>query len=355
MGRQTLVNVRIGTLDSFRAIAILSVVLFHWFSFNDFQYLQGHGVTIFKQGRYGVNFFFIISGFIIFHSLENTPSYGRFLIHRAIRLYPSAIIASIFTFIVFWLVADEPINNLLYRFFNSITLITPKFLNNDYLDFSLWSLYPEIQFYLLAGLVYFLNPKKFPRNFTLIAVTMLALFWLTNNIKTDNYFHIDEYGIISKSIATFLYIFNLPAYIVYFAMGTQLYMLFKFRQEKKPPDWFTIIATALFAVLQIYFAIRLPTRIAYACMFALFVLFIYFPRSLRFINNRAFTTIGVSSYFLYLSHQGIGLVLLEKYGNLILPNTFVFPLVMTVVFILISIAFTLSIEKPLLRYMRKFF
>jgi len=74
---------RFGTLDAMRGIAAISVVLFHFLP---------SGVPLFHQAFYGVDFFFCLSGVILFHSYQHKIQLGmtftEFLKRRLIRLYP---------------------------------------------------------------------------------------------------------------------------------------------------------------------------------------------------------------------------------------------------------------------------
>ena len=120
---------RIGVLDGFRTIAIISVLLFHLFSLDDFHYPYGQKYNFFWQGRYGVEFFFIISGFVIFYTLENTQSLKIFFLNRLIRLYPSALIASTITLIVLLLLTNENLVSLLLKYLTNLSLVGANLLN----------------------------------------------------------------------------------------------------------------------------------------------------------------------------------------------------------------------------------
>src|SRR4051812_27279825 len=85
---------RIVLLDSFRCIAILLVVFYHftyrWTSphatINLYPYKNWYG-NISEYGLLGVSFFFIISGFVISFTLESTDSISAFYKNRFIRLF----------------------------------------------------------------------------------------------------------------------------------------------------------------------------------------------------------------------------------------------------------------------------
>jgi peptidoglycan/LPS O-acetylase OafA/YrhL len=86
---------RIDILDSYRFIAILSVMLYHYYSRwtppqnNVSYYPYGSGYDHFSLGWLGVQFFFIISGFVIAFTLTRTGSFTEFWKKRLIRLLPS--------------------------------------------------------------------------------------------------------------------------------------------------------------------------------------------------------------------------------------------------------------------------
>ena len=72
---------RIKILDGFRALAIISVMLFHYFSryttIGLYPYKDRY--DFFSLGALGVQFFFIISGFVIYFTLKKTISILEFV------------------------------------------------------------------------------------------------------------------------------------------------------------------------------------------------------------------------------------------------------------------------------------
>src|SRR5262245_32108575 len=81
---------RIRGLDALRGVAAFGVTLFHLTS----QYHQDYTFSIpptisFPFGSHGVTLFFIISGFVIFMSLERVERPMDFVVARFSRLYPN--------------------------------------------------------------------------------------------------------------------------------------------------------------------------------------------------------------------------------------------------------------------------
>src|SRR5262245_36843058 len=90
------VNSRIEELDALRGLAALFVVVFHCAMFRP---QADYG---FYLGITGVDLFFIISGFVIFMSLENSKSGNSFLVSRFIRLFPIYWVIATLTFLVYF-------------------------------------------------------------------------------------------------------------------------------------------------------------------------------------------------------------------------------------------------------------
>jgi len=92
---------RIGLLDGFRFVAVTMVVLYHLTSPLAVKNAQaGISFPVFRYGYLGVEFFFIISGFVISYSLENTATISTFFLHRFRRLFPAMLLYSLITFAV---------------------------------------------------------------------------------------------------------------------------------------------------------------------------------------------------------------------------------------------------------------
>ena len=78
----------IPALDGIRALAILLVLLFHWFPVD-------HWVNVLPNGPIGVTLFFVLSGYLISNILMGQQAAGTFLhsfknfvIRRALRIFP---------------------------------------------------------------------------------------------------------------------------------------------------------------------------------------------------------------------------------------------------------------------------
>ena len=82
---------RYETLDALRGLAALAVVVFHLGQVRLAPDLVPHGYL-------AVDFFFVLSGFVVAHAYEEalrgSLSFRSFALRRAIRLYPLAILGA---------------------------------------------------------------------------------------------------------------------------------------------------------------------------------------------------------------------------------------------------------------------
>lgn len=358
---------RITLLDSFRAIAILSVILFHFFSRYSIEYLPNQlypytdKYDYFSYGSYGVQLFFIISGFVITSSLHSTNSFSIFWKKRLIRLLPSIFIASMLTLFCFSLLDYEHIFPESHEWINlipSLSFINPRLFQNlginvEYISLSYWSLWPEIQFYFLASTLYFLNKGDFFRNFLILSFLLMFLNHFFLNLGSTNSFHLDNsFELYSPYKKWVIDGFNLPTYLPFFAMGVIFNMLFVKKNQKIKDLLKYYVPLSLF-VLYLLFLYRSNVGIIILIILfvALFMLMIYKAAYLRILKFKLFSEIGKSSYFLYLIHENIGVILIILFGT---SNFgFILPILLIVVFILFSVFFTNKIETPFGRYLSR--
>lgn len=353
-------NFRINLLDSFRGIAILLVLFFHFFSRYTILYPYHDKCDFFSYGKMGVHFFFIISGFVILYTLENTNDFVTFWKKRMIRLLPSMLVASILTYLIFNLFDSGflfPTSHFFKNILASITFIPPDLLASvfnlkvelDYISGSYWSLWPEIQFYLFISSIYFFCKNKFLiLFFSLSFIGMLINFIISNVLIKDNNF--------IKAVKSYLIVFNLIPTLPYFCFGVIFYLMYKNKILNKEVPFYVKIFSVLLLILQIFNYYTVPLKLAlFFLFFTLFVILIVNPKVLNFLENKILQRIGVSSYFLYLIHENIGVLIINKYGVFFTNYEFIFPLGLILFFAVISVFYTYNIEKLMNNYLKKVF
>lgn len=360
---------RILILDGFRALAIISVIFFHFFSRwipprNSVSlYPYDNAYDFFSLGYLGVQFFFIISGFVIFFTLDNTKDFGSFWKKRLIRLIPSILFASVITFTIFKIFDNQflfPTSHEIKNFIPSVSFISPILLNDifkgmdfNYINGSYWSLWPEIQFYIFSSLIFYFKKENFLVNFLLISIAII----LGNFILSSFQSKIIHLGFLSPTFFQSYKVWinnqiNLIIYLPFFSIGVLFYLLFKNNNLKLSTPTFIKICFAILILFAIYSGKSTNIKIIYLMMFLLFFVFIYFPEKLKFFEHKLITNIGGSSYFLYLIHENLGVFIIFSIGQYFMPLGFILPLMLIVIFIVISNLYTSTLDKRMTGWLK---
>lgn len=87
--------------------------------------------------------------------------------------------------------------------------------------------------------------------------------------------------------------------------------------------------------------------------FYYFFTFLYKPSWIAIFGKKIISDVGESSYFLYLIHENIGILLIFILGQYLMPYGYVFPLLIITLFILFSVLFTTRLDKPINQRLRK--
>ncbi len=367
-----MIKSRISILDGFRSLAILSVLLFHFFSryippLNKTSlYPYKNAYDYFGFGRFGVEFFFIISGFVIFFTLDNTINFSSFWKKRFIRLFPSIVLASLITYIVFNLFDHSylfPSSHKIENFIPSVTFISPILLNNifsthnlnlNYINGAYWSLWPEIQFYLLVSVIYYSNKEKFIKHFIFISVLLMSINYIIENVQGSNRLNIRlSNNFLLNYSKWFQHGFNLIDFLQFFSLGVLFYLLFKNKQLNHKTSNYVKLSLVFLLLYTIYTGVGLQARVIYIIMIFLFFLFIYSPKWIGIFENKVLTDIGKSSYFLYLIHENIGVLIIYSIGQYFLPAGFILPIALIVALVILSNLFTSKVDKKISNWLKK--
>lgn len=187
-------------LDGLRFLCFLSVFFFHSFT-TDFAYIKTADIyhfikrDVFGNGNLGVNFFFVLSGFLITYLLiEEKKLNGEidiksFWIRRVLRIWPLFYLCVVFGFFVFPLLksafGQQPNETASIGYFLTFTN-NFDFIKNGPPDASilgvLWSVAIEEQFYFVWPVILYLLPiKKYWLAFSTVIVVSLIFRGLNNN------------------------------------------------------------------------------------------------------------------------------------------------------------------------------
>src|SRR2546423_3808210 len=94
---------RLAELDALRGVPVLMVLAYHYTTRFGELFPLAAAPASFPFGAYGVELFFVISGFVIFMTLDRSERPADFLPARFSRLYPAYWAAVLTTTSVLWL------------------------------------------------------------------------------------------------------------------------------------------------------------------------------------------------------------------------------------------------------------
>ncbi len=156
-------NAEISIVSILRGIAAMSVFLFHLVCLSN-GYISNKMLNhLFAYGKYGVQFFFVISGFVITYSMikghYKITDFFTFLKKRVIRIEPPYLVIVLLT-VLFLLLRNKSglangnteLPNLTQVLLHVGYLI--PFSNYGWLSIVFWTLAIEFQFYLLFSLLF---------------------------------------------------------------------------------------------------------------------------------------------------------------------------------------------------------
>lgn len=287
-------------IDGLRAVAVLSVVLFH------------AGFSMFSGGFVGVDIFFVISGYLITRLLvaeshrHGRVNFANFYLRRARRLLPAMLFVLSFTTVVaIWLLSPLRLESYGASLIHAV-LSFPNiyfYAEADYFDSAsklkpllhTWSLGVEEQFYYVwPVLLAFLALRKLWAPIFVIIVGFISLYFCQVILSTnpDASFYLMPFRVYEFAIGAMLVWVRPPAsenvfrknIVLAIGFGMLIYSIFWF-------DYLTPFP-GLNALL--------PCVGAALCIYAGDTKYLGVV-----LNNRVAVGLGLISYSLYLAHWPI--------------------------------------------------
>ena len=335
-------NNRRKDIDGLRAIAVISVLIYH---LNN-QYLS--------SGFVGVDIFFVISGFLITSIILNNPhnNYLIFITKRAKRILPALLfVLALSTIFGYFILIPEDYSHfgksLRYALTQTSNLLFAKDIN--YFDKAFennallhtWSLGIEWQFYLLWPLI-LMALNKFTKNNNLLNLKLIISILFISLIISQFFIKIDQktafYSLFSR--------------IWEFCCGAVIVLLSKQNIKLKTTSLnafycigFTLIIISMFLVPQNYFPgiFAIPV-----CLGTAIIIFAGATSSdNKILSSSILQFFGRISYSLYLIHWPI--IALYKYENRISSLGIIESILIFITCIILSYVSFRFIEKPFIK------
>ena len=316
-------------LNLLRGYACFGVVLYHYFYhfFNVFN--KDGGVYLFSVGKFGVELFFILSGFLIHFSLKSNKTPLIFFVSRICRLIPTYLICLLITLLILVYVGD---NYRQITAFDVITnfLIFPSWFDGVFIDGSYWTLEYEWVFYIICGLTLAVNIELGKTLFLIIIILLILCFYNIFDLSQYLLFQFDNSMILNDYAPFFLLGVSLSYRLIvnknHSHILVLLSMVIVISSSKYP-----IVSSFLICIFILAMLDRLPVK---RDRFSLFLASISYP--------------------LYLLHQCIGFIFINIIHSLGL-HVYVSIIFTFLVLVLMAYFVHKLVEIPSINYFKKKF
>nr|WP_308379438.1 acyltransferase [Streptomyces sp. ISL-43] len=335
---------RLAALDGLRLIAALMVVFHHYVGFGGSAEAAKNAWTkpvdvVFPTASWlasytwtGVEFFFIISGFVICMSSWGR-SLGEFFTSRVVRLYPAYWFAILATTVVvtLWPMVAQRLS--LQGVLVNATMLQEPFGVGS-VDAVYWTLFAELRFYLLFALVVW-------KGVTYRRVVLFCALWTVASVLS--------LSVHAPKMARYILI---PEFSPYFIAGIAMYLMHRFRPTMLL--WGIVAISWLFSVRQVslyneglavYLGRTMDAKPAIVLMtLGYLVMIVLALGGLSWVRGKWLTVAGAITYPLYLLHEDIGWTGIRLLRNHLSPWTLV--AVITLGMLIVSWLVHRLVERP---------
>lgn len=333
-------------LNGIRAIAVFLVIISHRFP-------ENHFLKSFPIGSYGVDIFFVLSGFLISRGLffqiksgeiKNGQMLKNFFFKRCLRIFPVYYTLLLFLYLTKGIIGNNFRENILWYVFYGANYL--NYFQNKWFGVlaHLWSLSVEEQFYVFFPiLLLFIFRKRI--------LLLLAIFIIVGTLYP--FFVNGNSGILTLSCINAFGIGGLLAYVEIYK-NSFVFSFYKYSLFLSIPILLLLIVHNLYNTIPFF-----PERLAISII-AIFIITqcLIKPNSFgvnKILGNSFLNFIGIISYGIYLYHN-----IVPKYWNFVLHklkidfNNFQFSylefFLQTSIIIVLSYFSWILLEKPILNF-----
>jgi len=293
-------NNRVNEIDLLRFIAALSVVFFHY-SFRgyaaDSMSVMPYPMlaSVSKYGYFGVELFFMISGFVILMTAAN-GSLRSFVISRIVRLYPAFWACCTITFAIIVAIGEPRYSASIRQYLVNMTMLN-AFMGVPSIDGVYWSLFVELRFYALVAVILLIGRIQQAQLFIviwLVASVALELF----PIRKLRFLLITDYSAFFIAGATCFLIWQkgmslVRATVMVVAWGMAVYLSTKSLAAFESHYNTVMNSFAVAGIVTTFFIVMILVSL----------------RCTGLLGKTSWLLAGALTYPLYLLHQNIGFII----------------------------------------------
>jgi peptidoglycan/LPS O-acetylase OafA/YrhL len=307
---------RLGGIDLLRGIAVSAVIIYHFFELLG---LSSYALYpyITSIGQIGVPLFFIISGYLIYRSIDYSITHNgiksglkHYILHRLFRILP----AYYFNFLIVIGLASTIIgaeyfysSHFLNQIFSHLTFSSYFIYQNSGLGVNgaYWTLSIEMLWYIVAPLLFIFIKKD--RYYLILIICAFFYLWSIDLGLMDILLHLDKTA-SNYLTELYYYSFQLPAQIIYFISGIFIYKHLTYKDFISNNMFklfiFTLLIWGFINIShQHFFLTSFVMKNAITLIVSTLIFILFYKSHVPYLS--LFDWIGKISYSLYLWHMPI--------------------------------------------------
>ncbi len=327
---------RLLELDVLRGLAALSVLAYHFTHRYGMIYKHEPGLWMnFRHAHYGVELFFMISGFVILMTLDKTRRGLDFIVGRFSRLYPVFWTTLAITFTLVSLVGLPGREASFSDALANLSMVRGSF-KFRYVDGVYWTLERELFFYVVMLALYWLKGLRW--------IGPIVIAWI--GLSFVQYDIASFFGIQKTLFYAWLKLILNTKYIHLFALGIAFYCI----HRRKPSVLNYVILLLAYTKQWVDHSWQTTLMLV---VFSVPFVFIGRPW-MKKLSWRPLVYLGGISYSLYLVHQNIGYVVIRQMYR-ITDNPQLAIAVALVAVLSLAALIHHAVEKPSIRLIRSWY
>lgn len=311
-------------INGLRGICALIIVLFHF----ELYYSFGK-IKIFSAGYIAVEFFFILSGFLIYKSFneKNKDNIANAVSGKIKKMYPAYLIALIMlisVYVIKWYgfnylnwIKQEPNN---FNFISELFMVqTTGVTNFNYINGPAWYVSSLVinTIFIMGILKIF---KKFSKHiFLVLSLSIYTYFYINDFSMSPNYL---IFGFVSSALLRGLAGMSLGCFIYYITDK------FSSSISKMNDKVYNIIQIALFALFMGLLLFRTPSRLNYLIFIpsTLLISLMFCKEGIidRILSCKLFKYLGIISFEIYIFQSPCSNIINCWFSNMKQPFVTIF-------------------------------